>query len=212
MIGEDLLRYNKKQRYFLEDYETEGLNLYLSKPWQTAWCIFSLEEGIVEEEDHYPWWPDLNVSKGAAFITRFDYNKYKAKAEDSKKLLERHDERLYDKSLIVLQHNGLRYDTHIHNTYRRLLGVKKDLSYLERFIDTSQLIRGHKLGFKPDRNNLLAWMYKVSNVRQKGLKSNSKDMGHELGIEHDYENLHDAVCDNKLIYKIFCKLLWQIEI
>ncbi len=212
MIGEDLLRYNKKQRYFLEDYETEGLNLYFSRPWQTAWMIFSLEEGIIEESDNYPWWPDLNVTAGAAIITKFNYNDYKAKAKDPKEILKIHDERLYDPSMIVIQHNGLRFDTHVHCTYRRLMGQKRDLSFMNRYIDTSQLIRGDKLGYKPDRNNFLSWMYKVSNVRKTGLKSNGKSVGEELGIEHDYDNLHDAICDNRLIHKIFLKYIWKVEL
>jgi DNA polymerase III epsilon subunit-like protein len=212
MIGEDLLRYNKKQVYMVHDFETEGLNLHFARPWQSSWVIFTQDQ-ILEEKDYYLWWSDVNVTKGAAFITGFDYNKYKERAVDPAKVLAEHDSHKYNKDIILLEHNGLRYDIYIHATLRRLNKQKPDFSFLNRFIDTSQLIRGHKLGFKPDRANLLAWMYKVSNVRQKGLKSNALQVGKDYGIEHDYSTLHDALSDNHLIRKIFTKkLIWEIEI
>ena len=35
----NLLRYKKDQKYIVFDYETEGLNLYYSKPFQLSFII-----------------------------------------------------------------------------------------------------------------------------------------------------------------------------
>lgn len=197
----------------IRDYETESLNLYLARPWQVSWLVFTAKE-IIEEANHYLWWENLKVSKGAAFITRFNYNHYKANSKDPKVIRPLMDKYLKDPNIIVLEHNGLRFDTFVDDTYNRLIGLPKYHDHLyTRYIDTSFLIKGHRLGLKPDRANLYPWLYKVSQVRKKGLKTNLEQMGKEYKIEHDYANLHDALCDNLLLKKIFSqKLIWEIEI
>ena len=76
-MNESLLRFNKKQRYVVFDTETEGLNLVTSRPWQVAWMVVEGDK-IIEKNDLFIEWPDLQVSEGAARVTGFtekEYNK-----------------------------------------------------------------------------------------------------------------------------------------
>ena len=71
MLGENLLRFNKNRRYISLDSETEGLNLFYSRPQQLSWIIY--ENGkVIQENNRYLWWEDFNISKEAAAITRFN--------------------------------------------------------------------------------------------------------------------------------------------
>ena len=74
-----LLRFKKNQKYIVFDFETEGLNLRHSRPWQLG---FLEAEGtkIKNQYDIYIDFEDLSVSKDAARITGFSrdiYNKKK---------------------------------------------------------------------------------------------------------------------------------------
>ena len=49
---DNLLRFKKDQKYIFFDYETEGLNLYSSKPFQLSFII-SEGQKIIEKADDY---------------------------------------------------------------------------------------------------------------------------------------------------------------
>lgn len=71
MIGSDLLRYNKAQKYLVWDVETTSLNLAYALPWQISYAVFTLDK-ILDIQNKYIFWKDLQVSADAARITRFD--------------------------------------------------------------------------------------------------------------------------------------------
>ena len=80
----NLLRYNKNQKYIFFDYETEGLNLYSSKPFQLS---FITSEGSKEtsRNDYYIDWPNLKVSSFIEKLTNLSwpvFHKTKQKPED----------------------------------------------------------------------------------------------------------------------------------
>ena len=51
------------------------------------------------------------------------------------------------------------------------------------------------------------------NIVQKGLKTNLTLLGKEAGIEFDYNNLHDALNDVRLLQLIWDKWIkWNVEI
>ena len=77
-MNESLLRFNKKQRYVVFDTETEGLNLVTSRPWQVAWMVVEGDK-IIEKNDLFIEWPDLQVSEGAAKVTGFTEKEYNKK-------------------------------------------------------------------------------------------------------------------------------------
>ena len=88
-MKEDLLRFNKSQKYLIFDFETCNLNLASSrnKPWQLAFLICN-GNNILESKDFYIKWDDLQVSKDAAKITGFKRAKYNKLAVDAKVVLK----------------------------------------------------------------------------------------------------------------------------
>src|SRR5579872_2770848 len=104
MVGADLLRYDKNQLYLAKDYETEGVNLYYSRPWQVSYILFNLNE-ILDRQNYYIWFDDFKVSKEAARITRFNYEYYKQMALPANQVLTNIDKYIYDPNIITVTHN-----------------------------------------------------------------------------------------------------------
>ena len=57
-----LLRFKTNQKYIVFDFETEGLNLRYSKPWQLGFIV-AQNKKIIERHDIHIDFEDLNVSK-----------------------------------------------------------------------------------------------------------------------------------------------------
>jgi DNA polymerase III epsilon subunit-like protein len=217
MIGSNFLRYNNNQLFVLPDSETTGLNLLYSLPWQLGYCIFSLKENISEKK-RYIWWPNLRVSSDAARITRFNYKTYKENAEDPRKVLEEFEDILYSASYKCVSHNWLGYDSMIINSWRRELGLSIRYDYLYqpyKVYDTLCIARAIKKGIRPDTSSsdsFLAWQYKMSSLREKGLGCSLGAIGKEYGIKFDESKLHDSLKDIHLNREVFRKQVWEVEL
>lgn len=209
MIGTELKRYQPNRRYFVSDDETEGLNLFASRPWQIAGLVADAKQ-VYETVEKYIWWKDLKVSAQAAAITRFDYQRYKERAEDPAKVLAWLEERLYDTSLDVVGQNFF-YDGYIHKTLRRLLGKKPDWSWMTRMVDTNCISKAYRKGIKPDRENFLAWQWKMQSIRDKTLKTRLETMCNEFKIPFDGRMAHDAVYDITKTRELYEKQKWAVE-
>lgn len=210
-FGENLLRYNKQQRYLLFDFETTNLNLFFAQPWQLSWIEFDLN-GTYAAQNRFIWHENLKMGKEAAIITNFNYDKYKAEAVPAKEVLKEIDEKLYDEKYIITGHNILGFDIFIHKTLRRLCGVAPDYSYLDRCLDTNCLAKAHKKGFKFDGDNRLLWQKKISGFFEKGMKTNLASLSKELQIPFEQNKLHDAQYDANLNVAVLKKLLWLVDI
>ncbi len=127
----NLLRFNKNQKYIVFDFETESLNLFYNKPWQLSFVIATGNK-VIEEHDYFIDWPDLKVGEEAAKINHFNLSDYNKSKQDARKVLDCFEGFLYDKDYIIVGHNIIGFDIYIHNIYRRLLGEKQDYTYLER--------------------------------------------------------------------------------
>lgn len=208
VIGSELKRYQPEKRAFVSDYESEGLNLYASRPWQVAWLIADAKN-VYEREEHYIWFKDLKVSAQAAFITRFDYQRYKDRAEDPHKILARFDERLYDTSLDIIGQNFF-FDGYIHNTLRRICGKQPDYSWMTRMYDTNCLSKAYRLGIQPDRTSFLSWQFKMQSIHSK-LKTRLQTMCVEMGIAFDANRAHEALYDVDMTRLLYEALKWKVE-
>ncbi len=214
MIGEHLLRYQKNQKLIIADKETEGLHLAKSRPWQVAMLIFH-GDTLVKEINMYPWWPDLNVSPGAAAATRFNWDNYKSRAEDPKKCHKVWRDYINDPEYLIVYHNGLGYDSMVGSTWEREIGVEPNYDWLDRLIDTNCVAKAMKKGIKPDissRKAFRRWQFTMSNLIQKGLKTNLTALGKEFQIPFDYATLHEGVNDTHLNKLVLDKLKWTVEI
>jgi DNA polymerase III alpha subunit (gram-positive type) len=210
-MQDNLLRFKKNQKYLIFDTETESLNLVNSRPWQISWAIAQGDK-IIKHEDRFVFWEDLKMSDGAAKITRFDRALWQKKAEDPKKVLSDFDKYLYDKDYLIVGANLFGFDIYQHNNIRRALGLKTDYSYINRIIDVQAIQKGIYLGLKSIPENRTAWHYQMQNFRQKGMKTSVKHLCSLYDIDYDENKAHDAVYDNNLVFSIFRKQIYTIEV
>jgi DNA polymerase III alpha subunit (gram-positive type) len=211
MFNQELLREKKDQKYVVFDTETESLSLYHSRPFEIFWLV-GQGNNILSEHHYYVGWNDINVSAGAALMTKFNLSAYQAKSTPAKTVLAEFNKYLYDPQYRIVGHNILKFDAYQHNTWARECGVKTDYSWLDRLIDTDCLSKAITMKIAPDRENFLAWLYKMAHFRKKGVKSNLGFTAKSYGIAVDENQLHAAGYDVKLNYSFFLKQLWDIEI
>jgi DNA polymerase III epsilon subunit-like protein len=215
-IGENLLRFKKNQEFACFDLETESLNGVFSRPWQLGMVTFTQDKDL-RETNRYIWWPDLKVSKRAAEVTRFNYQDYKNKAEDPKKVLEELEDTIYSKNHKVLNQNLLGFDCQVIAAWRRALGMEPyyDFIYEDfKVYDTLALSRATKKGVAPDTSSsiaFLSWQYKLLSLREK-LKCSLGAVSKEMGLVFDPNTLHDALFDVRLCKEVFKKQIWTMEL
>lgn len=212
-LGNELLRYKKDQLYLIFDKETEGLNYYYSRPYQISFILCTLDE-IKEKHDYYIWWPDLKMSEGAKIKTKFNYDLYKERAQDPKKIYDIFTPYLKNKDVIPAGHNILGYDNMIYaNCWSRNVGYPMgDFDFQERAIDTNILSKAHLKGMKPDMANFLAWQFKIDGLIEKKFYSNLAIMAAHFKIPLEEERLHEALYDVVINYEVLKKLIWTMDI
>lgn len=210
-MNEELLRFKPKQRYVFFDTETEGLNLIGSRPWQLAWIVVENKK-VIKKEDRYIQWDDLNISDDAAKITGFSRQIYNKRAEDPAKVLSDFEKDISDPDTIVAGHNVLRFDVYMYNVVRANLGLDPDYSFLPRVVDTISLAIAIQKGIPFDRENRIEWMYKMSSIRERSLKTTQKTLLKNYDIPFDEGRLHDALYDIEKNYELFLKQIYDIEI
>lgn len=207
----NLLRFNSRQKYIIMDFETEGLSLALTKPWQLSWLVYE-DNKIVKNEDHFLYWKDLNISADAARITRFDYNLWKEKAKDPATVLKEFESYIYNPDYLIVGANLFGFDLYVHNTMRRYLGLKSDFSYLDRVLDIQCIQKGIYLGLKSVPENRTAWQYQMYHYVKRGVKTSVKHLCGLYDIPYDEGMAHDAKYDNILCIQIFQKQIMTIDI
>ena len=213
-MDEHLLRFDKEKTYCFIDCETENLCLSAEHnlSWQIAMIKAAGDEKLDEKDFYVKWDRELSVSAEAARITGFDRKSYLAKAIHIDEVFPTIDDWLTNCDFIV-GHNILGFDFYlIRDMYLR---VNKPYAHLlSKVIDTNSIARGVKGGvqFRKGEETFTEYQYKMSHKRTKGLRTSLKFLGKEFKIEHDYDNLHNALVDLELNLKIWNKLKWQMEI
>jgi DNA polymerase III alpha subunit (gram-positive type) len=206
-----LLRFKKKQKYVVFDFETEGLNLRYSKPWQLGFIIAEGKQVQHEYNLHIDF-PDLNISEDAKRITRFSQAIHDKKKKDKCEVLDCFEKFLYDPDYLIVGHNILGFDIYIHNMLRLACGKQSDYSYMDRTLDTNCLAKAYRMNLKKPDGNLTFWQCKLNNYIKRGMKTNQKVLLKEFDIEFEEDKLHDAIYDVKMNLEIFHKLIWKVEV
>jgi DNA polymerase III alpha subunit (gram-positive type) len=210
-MNNDLLRYNRNQKYIIFDTETEGLNLVKSKPWQAAWIVAQGNK-IIKKYDKLIYWDDLNVSKDAARITGFSQSHYEKNAEDPKKVWGEFSKYLYDDSYKIVGQNLLGFDVYMIDVWRKLIGEPLHQDYINRIIDTKAIATAIAKESPVDYQNFIYWQYRWLNYRERGLKTSQLTLLKKYEIDFDAKRLHDALYDIEMNFEIFHKQLYDIEL
>ena len=213
-MNNNLLRFNKRQKFIIFDYETCNLNLASeeNKPWQLSFIIED-QNKILQEYDYFIKWDDLNISKDAAKITGFSRSKYDKLAVCPQKVLDHFESFLYNKDYIPVGHNVLGFDVYIHNIHRKLLKKNADYSYINKIIDTNCLAKGIAKNLtKPLNKGLTSWQYSLNHLVERGLRTSLQMCAKKYKIDFDPSKLHDALYDININYEVFKKQLWEVEI
>lgn len=199
-----VIQYN--QRFVVFDFETEGLNLKYSRPWQLAW-IECQGKNVVKRNDRYIDVPDLQISPEAARITRFSWDIYNKRKEDPTKVLEDFEKVLNDPEVIIIGQNVLGYDIYILEILREMVGAKPDFSYLARIYDTRMLGLAYREQLEKPRNEeLLFWQLKIMNDRSLKSRSSQLQLLKLFDISFEENKLHDAIYDVEMCFKVFLEL------
>lgn len=197
------LKYN--QKYICFDTETEGLNLYYSRPWQVSWV---LGEGnkVVEEQDRFIKYSDLELSDMIKKLTGYNQRTYDSKKESIRAVYDDLAKYLYDPEYIIIGQNLLGFDVYMVAVMQRMLGIEPDFSYIDRIYDTRALGKAYRENLDKPSGNFLSWQYKIINDRSLKSKVSQSVLLKHLDIDHDPKMLHNALYDVKMCFQVFCKL------
>lgn len=209
----DLFRFRDDLKYIVIDTETESLNLHYSRPWQISWIVVENRK-VVKEFDLFPLIKDLQVTAGAAQVTRFTMESYLRKATPAEEVNEQLNKYLYNPEYMVLMMNGLYFDIYQLNNFRRYLNLPTDYSYLNRLLELKAFGRAWKLGHPlySSVEERLSWQYKICSIKQKGLRVSLEAMAKGLGLEYNADAAHDGLWDVKLTNMVFEKFYKTLDL
>lgn len=210
-MNEHLLRMRNDVKFCVFDFETEDLNLYTTKPWQFA-CVVATNQAILRKHDLMLGWSDLNISKEAEQITRFDLERWTNLAIDPKEAFETINEE-FDKADYIAGHNLFGFDIHVYRSACRKLGIKA-LPIHYKMIDTMCVGKGIKLeNFYKPGENFLHYQLRMLHTRvdKRGFAT-LHAFCKLYEIETDETKLHDALYDVTVNWSVLKKMLWNVEI
>jgi DNA polymerase III epsilon subunit-like protein len=193
------------QKYICMDTETEGLNLYSSRPWQLAWVV---AEGnrIVETHDEYIDHKDLSVNDTIIKLTGFNWNTYNKKKKPAKEVWDKFKKYLNDPEYIIVGQNLLGFDVYMIAILQRLAGEKIDYSYINRIYDTRCFGKAYREKLEKPKGDMLAWQYKIMHDRSLKAKVSQIQQLKFFGIDFDEKRLHEAVYDCQMCFKVFLEI------
>jgi len=216
-----LIRFQKKKFLFM-DFETFNvcLNDRINLPWQVATILIETKENSkgnicnheVNRHDLYlKWKTDLKISKEAKRITKYSETQFRKSCIPEEEGFEKIYNLVEDCDYIV-GHNFLGFDIYLlRNWYRKHGKNYEHLPY--KVLDTFAIAKaiGVDQKYKSNECGFLDFQLKMINIRKKGLKSSLGALGKANGIEHNYQNLHNALVDLELNVKVWDKLKYQID-
>lgn len=202
----------RNKKLVIWDCETEGLNLFYSKPWEISWAVYENYKEL-ESHQYFLKWPGLKVSPSAARVTNFNPFVVERDGKEPSEIIDLFSEYLYNPEYLSIGANILGYDSMIINSARQQLGYKSDFSFISRCYDTVALAKAYKQNLKlKEGEDFIAWQYKLLNTRVKGLKTSNSVMYKELtGKEIDTNSLHSGKYDVKLTTEVFYELIKRLN-
>lgn len=205
------LLFDLPHRKFLTlDFETEGLNLVKSRPWQVAWIVGDNKGNVLKERDYMLDVPDLQMRDIVAKLTGFTWETYNQRKVPMRPVIEELVADMRDCGIVG--QNILGFDVYMLAVAMRMAGLKVDYSYIPRVIDTKALSKSLNLDIKPDGvQDLILWQYKVLNLEKRAGKNDQLSLLKKYGIPFDETKLHDALYDVHMTNKLFLEMANRIK-
>jgi len=200
-----------KDKRILFDTETENLNLQSTRPWQIA--LLSNKRSYYKNIQI----PNLNVSVGAARVTRFDPIQHDRVAVPLKEVCDFLWPVFNSKDYLLIGHNVLGFDLYALRNLFRLVGKELDIQDVAyRMRDTLAYARAYYLQIEAPsveaKDDFLAWQFQMLATFKRGMKTSLGAMCKELGVETDDTKAHDALYDAKINAQIYGKLCYSLDI
>lgn len=167
---------------------------------------------VIDSKDFYiKWDSELKISDDAARITRYSQLTMNERGLPPEEVFPTIEDWL-DNCDYIIGHNILHFDLYLIKDFYNKFG--KDYRHLtKKIIDTNSLSKGIKFGIAyKSFENLTEYQYRMSSTIRKGVKTNLLAMGKDFDIDHDYDNLHNALVDLELNLKVWNKLKKQVNI
>lgn len=208
----DLLRFKFDQKYIVLDFETSNLNLCGELPWQLGY-VTAKGKYITNKFERKILWQNYSVAPEIAAMNHFDENQYLREARDPAEVLDEFESYLYDPSYMSISMNGIGFDCHIHNNWRKALGRKTDYSWLNRHWDILAVFRAIQSGAKnPPKDDFLAWQYSWINHRDRKIKASLASQMKHYNLDYDPTQHHSALWDVESTFQVFWKHLYELDI
>lgn len=213
----NLLRFDTTSTFTFFDFETFNLNLNFchNLPWELA--MGKVKNGQLIEHVRYliKWDTKLKISDDTAKITGYSQSSMNKDGVPPEKVFPVFSDWINSADYIC-GHNILNFDIYLLFEWYKLNNCNPS-KLVTKCIDTNAIYKGYKLQIPfINKNNspseLTFYQQKMLGIRQRGLKSSLQHVGKELGVEHNYETLHQALSDIQLNIKIWDKLKYLVEI
>ena len=197
---------NYKQKYVVQDFETSGLNLRYSQPWELSWIICQGDK-VISRHENFIDIPNLNLSPLIRKLTNFDEARYNRLKKPPQEVWNEAKKLIYDPEYIIIGQNFIKFDTPIMGVLAEICEEKIDYSFINRIYDTRPLALAHREGLEVPRSGVdLSWQYKILNDRSLKAKVSQGVLLKFLDIEHDVSRLHSGIYDVEMTFEIFKKL------
>ena len=195
------------QDYICFDGETEGLNLYYSRPWQWSFLVCKGQK-VLEKHDYYINQPNLDLSPKLKKMCGFDQKRYDSEAISELEAASIFQKYIDDPKFKVIGQNILNYDIFIWNSMMLRQFGEVNHEYLERCLDTRAFFIARQHELEPRGGvDLLNWQLRILNDKEyKFTKSNSKLILKTLGIDFDEGMLHNSLYDVLKTHEIWIQL------
>ncbi len=212
MIGKQLLRFNKQQKYVCMDVETMSLNLlgHNNVPWQVSFCVFD-QERVHEEHDYYVSW-GYEPSPEVQQMTGYSKKRMAEEGRDPTEIYHLFNKYLNNPDYLIVGHNFLGFDSYMTYIWAKQIGQPHSYDFTKRLIDTLALAKAMRFDKKIDRENFLSFQYKMDTLFKRGQKCKLSDLASEFGIPYDPARLHDSSYDILINAEVFKKLIYSMEV
>ena len=199
-----MIAYN--QKYCVFDFETEGLNLKYSRPWELSYLITQGNK-VLSQEQIYIDLSNFNLSKEVRELTSFNDEKYNSKKTTPENAFEKFSKIISDPQYILVGQNILKFDVYMLKVLADICNKSLDFSFMDRILDTRPLALAYREGLqKPKNDSMLEWQSKTINDRTIKSKASQLTLLKLFGIEFDKEKLHDGLYDCQMTWQVFLQL------